>query len=94
MSVFRLGLSVVFVRASAIAWAGHSAISQEFPCRGLAPPLHDVCLGRAVGPAVSYASGVAAVVTARPTAQMKAASSRATAVMATVSCLPARRSAR
>ena len=38
-SVFRLGLSRVFARASVVGLTGHSAISQEFPCRGLAPTL-------------------------------------------------------
>ena len=38
-SVFRLGLSRVFARASVVGLTGHSAISQEFPYRGLAPTL-------------------------------------------------------
>ena len=58
------------------------------------PPLHDVCLPQAVGLAVGYTSGVLPEPTARPTAEMNAANSRATAVTATTSSLPARRSAR
>ena len=58
------------------------------------PPLHDFCLPQAVGLAVGYTSGVLPEPTAIPTAQMNAANSRATAVMATTSSLPARRSAR
>ena len=91
-SVFRLGLSRVFARASVVGLTGHSAISQEFPYRGLAPTLAR-CLS-ASGVAVGYTSGVLPEPTATPTAQMNAASSRATAVMATTSSLPARRSAR
>ena len=57
------------------------------------PPLHDVCL-RLAAVAVDYRCGVALASIACPIAQTKAASSRATAVMATTSSLPARRSAR
>ena len=96
-SVFRLGLSRVFARASVVGLTGHSAIPREFPYRGLAPTLAR-CLsisgGWSVGLAVGYTSGVLPEPTARPTAQMNAASSRATAVMATTSSLPARRSPR
>src|SRR3979409_1312927 len=38
-SVFRLGLSRVFARASVVGLTGHSAIPREFPYRGLAPTL-------------------------------------------------------
>jgi hypothetical protein len=93
-SVFRLGLSGVFVRASVGGLTGHSAISQEFPTVASSPPMHDICLRRPVGPTVGYAGGVVSEATAMPTAQMNAANSRATAVMATFSSLPARRSAR
>src|ERR1700736_1848403 len=37
--VLRLGLSRVVARASVVGLTGHSAISQEFPYRGLAPTL-------------------------------------------------------
>jgi hypothetical protein len=93
-SVFRLGLSRVFERASVVAVTGHSAIPREFPCRGLAPTPAG-CLsvpGRCL--VIDYACDVVPASTARPIAQMNAASSRATAVMATTSRLPARRSAR
>ena len=90
-SVFRLGLSRVFARVSVVGLTGHSAIPQEFPYRGLAPTLAR-CLSptQAVGLAVGYTSDVLPEPTARPTAQMNAANSRATAVMATTSSLPAR----
>src|ERR1700730_15948692 len=93
-SVFRLGLSRVFARASVVGLTGHSAISREFPYRGLAPTVARYCLPQAVGLAVGYTSGILPEPTATPTAQMNAANSRATAVMATTSSLPARRSAR
>ena len=81
-SVFRLGLSRVFARASVVGLTGHSAISQEFPYRGLAHPCTMFVSLRRLVWRSAYTSGVLPEPTARPTA-VNAASSRATAVMAT-----------
>ena len=84
--------------------------NREFPCRGFAPAiarclsLPDRCPGTglpkkaltlSVNPRMpSYMAAARAVAISRLIAQMKAASSRATAVTATVASVPLRVSAR